>query len=300
MNADQALVIELHQLLSEIDVARWKDEAAVALRDKLLELNRRLSQRERLAALAGTLEQKLPGPELSHDTQSRWLAFKKGLQPAYEAIASSLRAEQIHVPSLRPTNHARSAFHVAAAAFSILLIEVLPPLWLSLAALAYAGTFWVLELGRRRSPAMNAALLKFFRHVVHSHEATRVNSSTWYGTGLFLLTLTRSPVLCLVAVAILGVGDPLAGLIGRRFGRIKLVHGRSLEGTIAFFIGGAAVAFSLLRVLHPEVALGTALLLVGVASLCGALAELFSLRIDDNLSVPMAAAAGGALVLALT
>lgn len=297
--ADEVLVLELHQLLSEIDVLRWRDDAAGRLRARLVELQQRLRQRERLAALAGELETQLPGPDAAPDARSRWLAFKKALQPAYESIATKLRAEKIHVPSLRPTNWARSIFHVAGAAVSVLLIEVLPPLGLTLAALLYAGTFWFLELGRRRSEKMNAALLKFFRHVVHSHEAVRVNSSTWYATALVLLTLTRSQVLCLVAVAILGVGDPLAGLIGRKFGRIKLVHGRSLEGTVAFFLGGGLVAFSLLRLLHPELALLPAVAVVAVASLCGALAELFSLRIDDNLSVPIAAAAGGALVLSV-
>lgn len=296
-HADETLIRELHQLLSEIDPVRWRDGAAAALRGRLVELQQRLRQRERLAALAGELEHQLPALEPATDTRTRWLAFKKALQPAYEAIATSLRAEKIHVPSLRPTNWARSVFHVVGAAVSVLLIEILSPWQLTFAALLYAGTFWILEFGRRRSAAMNAALLKFFRHVVHSHESTRVNSSTWYATALVLLTLTHSQVLCLVAVGVLGVGDPLAAFIGRRFGRIRLMHGRSLEGSLAFFAGGTAVAFTLLRLFHSELGLLAALALAAVAAASGALAELFSLRIDDNLSVPLAAAAGGALVL---
>jgi dolichol kinase len=295
--ADQALVLELHQVLSEIDPVRWHDDAAAALRTRLVELQQRLRQRERLAALAGELEHQLPGPDAAPDTRDRWLAFKKSLQPAYEAIATSLRAEKIHVPSLRPTNWARSLFHVTGAAVSVLLIEILSPTWLTCAALLYAGTFWCLELGRRRSDAMNAALLKFFRHVVHSHEAKRVNSSTWYATALVLLTLTRSPVLCLVGVGVLGVGDPLAAFIGRRFGRVRLIHGRSLEGSLAFFASGALVALALLRAFQPELGFGPALAIAAAGAFCGALAELFSLRIDDNLSVPVAAAAGAALVM---
>ncbi len=115
-----------------------------------------------------------------------------------------------------------------------------------------------------------------------------------------LLTLTHSPVLCLVAVGVLGIGDPVAAFIGRRFGRIRLLHGRSLEGSLAFLVSGAAFAFALLRAFHPELGLGAAVGLAVTAAGCGALAELFSLRIDDNLSVPLAAAAGGALVLLVT
>lgn len=298
LHADQALVLELHAVLSEIDPVRWRDDAAKRLQPRLVDLQARLKQRERLAGLAGELEQQLPAPDATTEAKTRWLQFKKSLQPAYEKIATSLRAEKVHVPSLRPTNWARSVFHVAGAAVSVALIVVLPPLWLTFAAMLYAGTFWFLEFARTRSERWNAALLKFFRHVAHSHEAKRVNSSTWYATALVLLTLTRSPVLCLAAVGILGVGDPLAAFIGRRYGRIRLMHGRSLEGSLAFFVGGTGVAFSLLRLFEAStLGFGAALAVAAVASLFGAVAELLSLRIDDNLSVPVAAAAGAALVM---
>src|SRR3954469_24307559 len=115
-HADRALVLELHAVLSEIDPVRWRDGAADALRVRLVELHQRLRQRERLAALAGALETGLPA---SNAGRSRWLGFKKSLVPAYEALAGSLRAEKIHVPALRPTNWARSVFHVAGAGVAI-------------------------------------------------------------------------------------------------------------------------------------------------------------------------------------
>ncbi len=300
-NADRALVLQLHGLLSEIDPIRWRDTAASALKVRLYELQQRLEQRERLASVAGALRTELPTLEAStSDLKTRWLTFKQHLQPSYEAIATSLRAEQIHVPTLRPTNWARSAFHVAGAAFAIVLIELIDsPLLLTCAASVYAVTFWLMELARRRSPRVNRALMGFFKPISHVHEARRVNSSTWYATALVALTLTQSDVLCVVAVSILGVGDPLAALVGRRFGRIKLLHGRSLEGTLTFFISGLLVSFALLRLLHPALAIGATLAICATASLLGALAELLSLRIDDNLSVPLAAALGGALAMTL-
>jgi len=297
--ADRALVLKLHGVLSEIDPVRWKDDAAGSLKVRLNALQGDLEKRERLVDLAGALKMNLAHLEQpTPDVKTRWLTFKKSLQPAYEKIAASLRAEKIHVPTLRPTNWARSAFHVAGAAFAIVLIEVIPtPTMLTYAALIYAVTFWCMEIGRRYVPAVNKILMAFFKPIAHAHEATRINSSTWYATALVALTLTRSPVLCVVAVGILGVGDPLAALVGRRFGRIKLMHGRSLEGTLTFFISGLLVAFGLLRMLHGEVGVGAALALSAAAALFGALAELLSLRIDDNLSVPLAAGLGGALAM---
>ena len=114
LHADRALVVELHQVLSEIDPVRWRDDAAAALGSRLKNLQRHFEQRERLASLAGALRTHLPPLEQSTvDVRTRWLTFKKTLLPAYEAMAVSLRAEKIHVPTLRPTNWARSGFHVA-------------------------------------------------------------------------------------------------------------------------------------------------------------------------------------------
>ncbi len=301
LSADRVLVVQLHAVLSEIDPVRWRDEAAVALKVRLKELQGRLEQHERLVELAVALRTNLQ--HLEHptaDLRTRWLTFKKSLQPAYDAMATSLRDNKVHVPTLRPTNWARSGFHVAGAAFSIVLIEVIPtPLLLTCVASVYAVAFWAMEFGRRRSAAINRKLMGLLRPISHAHEANRINSSTWYATALVLLTLTASPILCVAAVGILGIGDPLAGLIGRRFGRIKLLHGRSLEGTLAFFVGGTLVSFVLLRVFHAELELGPALAISAAAAACGALAELVSLRIDDNLSVPLAAALGGAVVMSL-
>lgn len=212
-------------------------------------------------------------------------------------MAARLRAQKIHVPSLRPANWARSGFHVVSAALAIAAIELVPWWVLTAIAVAWASFAWACEIGRRVSPVINRALMRAFRLVAHEHEAYRINSATWYATALVLLALTRSPVVSVVAISILGVGDPVAGLVGRRFGRIKLVHGRSLEGTLSFFVCGAAVAFGLLVAFHQSVTTGEALGIALLASLFGALAELFSRKLDDNLSVPLASALGAVLVM---
>lgn len=295
---DRALLLQLHGVLSEIDSVRWRDEAAVALETRLTDLRRHLAQRERLVSLAGELQVNLDQLDSrGADLRARWLDFKRRVQPAYEAIAAGFRAEKIHVPSLRPTNWARSALHVGSAVLSVIAIELMPPAALIGFAAVWAAFVWSCEIGRRNSARINVLLMKVFKPVAHVHEKYRINSATWYATALMLLALTRNSAVELAAVGILGVGDPMAGLIGRKFGRIKLVHGRSLEGTLSFFFSGTAVAFGLLTAFAHSVSTGEALVIAVTASLFGALAELFSLRLDDNLSVPVAAAAGAVLAL---
>jgi dolichol kinase len=288
---DRDLALQLHKVLSDIDTARWRDEMAGKLRPKLEELRRALQSRPQHHELAEAL-----GPP-ADATKSTWLEFKKRVQPAYMDLAKRLQAASIHVPSLRPTNYARNLFHITSATVGVLCIEFLsaPRILLGI-AIAWAAFAWGCEISRRLDPRINTFLMKAFGSVAHPHEAHRVNSATWYATALVLLALTHSTVLCVAGVAVLGLGDPMAALIGRRFGRIRLINGRSLEGTLAFIVAATAATFALLMIFHPVMGLGVSVVLALAAAVFGAVAELVSLRIDDNFSIPLSAAAGVGLL----
>jgi dolichol kinase len=293
---ERDLALQLHGVLSDIDPVRWRDEMAQKLKPTLRELQARFAQKERTARLAVALQSELP----ARDTKRQWLQFKKRLQPAYMELAERLQAASIHVPSLRPTNYARNVFHVTSATVALLLIELVPePSWLLGIAVAWAAFAWSCELARRTSPRVNELLMKVFSKVAHPHETKRVNSATWYATALVLLAATQSTALCVAGVVVLGVGDPMAALVGRRFGRTKLMHGRSLEGTLAFALSAAAATFIVLALFHPAMGLGFALAAGATAAVFGAVAELVSLRVDDNFSIPLSAAAGVWLLGAL-
>ena len=89
------------------------------------------------------------------------------------------------------------------------------------------------------------------------------------------------------ALTVMLTGDIAAALIGRKFGRHKLVNGKSLEGTVSFIIVGyialAVVLVITRRPLLPDFAVGFA------AVLTGGMVELFQkqLWLDDNLSIPL-------------
>ena len=163
----------------------------------------------------------------------------------------------------------------------------------------FATTFWGMEIWRRLSDRANDVMMWIFKKVAHPHEAHHVNSSTWYGTALAILGLTSPLVLCSVAVIVLGFADPAAAFMGRRFGRTKLVNGRTLEGSLTFAVVGTLAAFAAMMLWHAELGWGAALIIAGAAAVSAALAELFSRRVDDNMSVPLAAAAGGWIALQL-
>ena len=103
-----------------------------------------------------------------------------------------------------------------------------------------------------------------------------------------LVNLIFPSPIAAAALAVMLTGDAAAALIGRKFGKHKLVNGKSLEGTLAFILTGIAVsgifisatgAVSLLPYTLPAVILA-------------ALTELFQkqLKVDDNFSIPLATA----------
>lgn len=297
----QTLAMELHGLLREFDPARRRSKNAQAAAERLSALAARcahLLERHADETHHATLRERLAEMRVSlqHHAE-RWRAgegrkeLHRSLQHRYEALAAVLREYRIHVPSLRPTNYARNVFHVCWGLFALsLILVILPPGGLVLASGVFALYAWSMELGRTLSPAFNERLMKLYGKVAHPHEWHRINSGTWYATALLILALSSTPLVCAVAVAILTFADPAAALIGRRFGRTKLVHGRSLEGSSAFAVVGFVAATG--AALAGGMALGPAMVVAACAAVVGALAELFSHRVDDNLTVPVAGMLG--------
>lgn len=304
-----SLARELYAVLREVDPARWQLAAApvlharfaawrrdlVALLDRAeaaWELPNLASLRQRLLHLSSLIASALPAPNLPAGVAAgAWAAFRGQIVPAYEALAGSLGALDLPLPSLRPTNYVRNAFHVLNGVGTVLLYQhALTPDSAIVVAIGFALFAWTLEAGRRASPAFNGLLMRVLGRVAHPHEVHRINSSTWYGTAVAIIALSRDPMAIVLALAVLAVGDPAAAIIGRRFGRTRLLASRSLEGALAFLAAGGVGALLVLRLYFPAVALPTAIVLALAASAAGALAELLSGRVDDNLSIPLATA----------
>lgn len=198
----------------------------------------------------------------------------------------------------RPLNLPRSFFHACSGVLIVLSSELLAHETLLAIAASFAAVGWLLEGTRRIRPAWNRVLMRLFRPVAHSHEAHGVNSSTWYATAWLLLLATTSVNAANVGVLALAFGDPIAGLVGRKLGRRKLLANKTVEGSIAFLLATTTIGATYLAWLSG-VTIGAALATAALAGLVGAVAELLSTRVDDNLSVPVLAGWAAALALAV-
>ncbi len=136
------------------------------------------------------------------------------------------------------------------------------------------------EVVARRAPWIN-------RLLVRAEEEVREAAMTPYAIAVLLTILTVPKAAALIAIYTLALADPLAAIAGIRFGRRVLVRNRTLEGSLAFFVTTLAVAATVL--LYSTLAPGSAI--AGAAftiALLAAVCELLPLRIDDNLTIPLA------------
>jgi dolichol kinase len=251
---------------------------------------------ERLGAYTDGLKESLDADVLK--------ARCNDLARSYEEFLLALRAARVERAEqlarsrqLKPTNYVRNLFHAAMGILAVSLYHFIltraQALWILGAIFTFFG---LLEVTRRFSVRWNDFLVDHvFGLISRPSERYRVNSSSLYVMALLIITAFFPKLAVEASILILGIGDPIASIFGRRFGRKKLFRDKSYAGSIAFLVAGFVVSFSLL--FFSGVALGYALLSALVMSLAGAVTELLSSRIDDNFSIPLACATIGALLL---
>jgi len=110
-----------------------------------------------------------------------------------------------------------------------------------------------------------------------------------YLIGSALMCIMLFPtVIAMTGFAVMLIGDTVAALIGRRFGRHPINAGtKSLEGSISFCVAGfAIVLFFFFTCAQPMLFLVSG----GIGVVMAALAEAYENRIhlDDNFSIPLA------------
>jgi dolichol kinase len=134
------------------------------------------------------------------------------------------------------------------------------------------------DLARLRVVALNALFFRMFPAFASPREAVGIASSTWYLVGIFATYALFPLRVAVPGILVLALADPAAGTLGRLYGERRLGHG-TWVGSAAFL----AVAFAVLA-FYLGVPAGLA------AALLVTLVEIVPWRLDDNVTVPVAAA----------
>jgi dolichol kinase len=233
-------------------------------------------------------------------------AQRDALARSYEELLLELRARRVaraealsRSRQLKPTNYVRNLFHAAMGIVAVVLYQLVLSQQQALLVLgSIFAVFATLEITRRFSTRWNDFLVdEVFGAISRPSERYRINSSTVYVTALFLITALCPKLAVEAAILVLGLGDPAASLVGKRWGRRKLFRDKSYAGSLALLLTSFAAVSLFLWVAGPAYGMARALGSAAAIAAVGALTELLSSRIDDNFSLPLACAAVGALIL---
>jgi diacylglycerol kinase (CTP) len=147
-------------------------------------------------------------------------------------------------------------------------------------------------------PSVNRALTWAFGPFMRESERHQIAGTTYLLAGVTLIIVLFPKEVVLLSLLFLAVADPLASYVGIRYGKDKLIAGKSLQGTLAAF--GACLVLSIIYLavmqLMPERLVIVALL----AALIGAISELVPIaKLDDNFTFPVLSASLLTLVFEL-
>lgn len=159
-----------------------------------------------------------------------------------------------------------------------------------------AGALLIGPLGRAGSAALAAAAVLYNALLAPAlgldRGYRRAGEGRWgglttYPLAVLLLVIFLPPHVAAGAWVVLATVDPVAAAVGSRWRRprVPVNRAKSLVGTLAGFLAGAAAGTSLFLFLGEEPALPPA----AAAAAAGAVAEALPLPIDDNLAVAAAA-----------
>ncbi len=141
----------------------------------------------------------------------------------------------------------------------------------------------ILEVERWLHPGVWKWVQSHKTRAIFKERPGRLEGTTWFliATLISVLLFERSIAICVLCFSVFG--DAASGVIGSRFGRIKLRPSKSLEGSLAFFAACIVVGYIIL--LLPRLELSWPLIIWG--GLAAAVIEVVSVRVDDNLSIPV-------------
>lgn len=175
---------------------------------------------------------------------------------------------------------ARKTIHVLLSLGVAALVWRLPA---TTAGVVLAGATAValgVETARRASGRFDDAFRARFGDMLRPAEARRITGATTLALGYTLAVVILPGRGALAGVLLAGVADAVAAVVGRRWGRNRYPGGKSVEGSLCFLVVAAAIGWGL--GLGPIAVVALAVIMTII--------EAPTLRVDDNLYLPLVGA----------
>ena len=151
---------------------------------------------------------------------------------------------------------------------------------------AGACIFYIMEQVRITYPQTANFFKIASQYLLRAEEQLSESAALPYALSILLTMITFPKVVAIIAILTLAWADPLSALVGIRYGKKKIAEGKTLAGSLAFFIA-TFICCLVSLVVFQGLLVPKFLFLSTAVALFVTCFELIPLKLDDNLTIPL-------------
>lgn len=188
---------------------------------------------------------------------------------------------------IRKTIHTGSLIIPVAAVIVYRMYPVNGRIYLASALAVISIIFILFDILKARFKPFKSFILGLFGKVLRESElgGGMTAATIVFASASFTILIFRQEI-AIAALVFLSLGDSAAALVGKHFGRIKLVGSRTLAGSLAALNTCLLASLAILLV-SPQFGWKITPVTLLVGSVVATLSELFDLPLDDNFRIPV-------------
>ncbi len=174
----------------------------------------------------------------------------------------------------------RKLIHIFSIVFAICLVLFGRELIL-LPLILISIIFIMFDYSRIRFKIIHNIYTRFFRDITRPAEKSKLTGASFSFIGASLTILLFSESAAFIGLLFLSIGDSMAALIGRKYGKTKFGM-KSIEGSVALFLSCSILAF-----IFTSLPILSIILTAFVATV---LEAIIIPMVDDNITIPVGSA----------